>query len=145
MSHFSVTRMVEFDAGHRVPSHAGKCQNPHGHHYRVTASVSGALVTHGPEQGMVVDFGALKECLTQVTERMDHAMLVWEGDDELLGAMKGHGWRMVTMPLPPTAEGLAEILFKSLAPLVATRWNGRVELERLTVWETPTTAATFTP
>ena len=142
---YSITRTVEFDAGHRVPSHAGRCRNPHGHRYRVEVALTGSLFTNGPEQGMVADFGILKDILAQVTDRLDHAMLVWEGDEELLGALMGHGWRVVTLPLPPTAEFLAQLLYESVCPHVMTHWQGLVELERVTVWETPNCTATFTP
>ena len=105
----------------------------------------GPLVGHGPEQGMVADFGVLKDCLHQVTDRLDHAMLVWEHDAELLGALAGHDSRVVTLPVVPTAEGLAQVLFESLALVVAQRCDGWVELQRVTVWETPTTSATYVP
>jgi 6-pyruvoyltetrahydropterin/6-carboxytetrahydropterin synthase len=142
---YSITRSIEFDAGHRVPSHNGRCRNPHGHRYRVEVDLTGALFTSGPEQGMVADFGILKDILAEVTDRYDHAMIVWEGDEELLGALGGHGWRVVSLPLPPTAEFLAQLLYEATAPQVAINWSGQVELERLTVWETPTTSATYTP
>ena len=140
-----ITRSVEFEAGHRVLSHRGKCQHPHGHRYKVEAALIGPPVDHGPEQGMVADFGVLKDCLYWVTDRLDHAMLVWEHDAELLGALAGHDWGVVTLPVVPTAEGLAQVLFKSLALVVAQRCDYRVGLQRVTVWETPTTSATYVP
>ncbi len=94
---------------------------------------------------MVADFGVLKDCLYRVTDRLDHAMLVWEQDAELLGALAGHDWRVVTLPVVPTAEGLAQVLFESLALVVAQRCDDRVELQRVTVWETPNTSATSVP
>ena len=137
-----ITRSVEFDAGHRVHSYAGKCQYLHGHRHEVEAAVVGPLVDHRPEQGMVADFGVLKDCLCQVTDRLDHAMLVWEHAAEL---MTDHDWRVVTLPVVPTAEGLAQVLFKSLPVVVAQRCDCRVELQRVTVWETPTMLATYVP
>lgn len=55
----SVSKDVQFDAGHRVPSHASKCRNPHGHRYRVVAYCVGDVVEDGgsADDGMVVDFG----------------------------------------------------------------------------------------
>jgi 6-pyruvoyltetrahydropterin/6-carboxytetrahydropterin synthase len=140
-----VTRSVEFDAGHRVPSHGGRCRYPHGHRYRVEISVRGQLTLTGPEQAMVADFGMLKDCLHQVTDRLDHAFLVWDHDDELREVLKGRGWRVVELPMPPTAEALAELLFEGVLPLIVSRWSGRVELERVTVWETPSSSATYSP
>lgn len=140
----TVSKSVEFDAGHRVPAHDSKCRHPHGHRYRVTAYVSGPVhdARGQADDGMVLDFGVLKQMLTQlVHDRYDHAFLVWEGDQVLLGCFEhgGHDWRVVVVPFVPTAECLAKAIFDELdgylpAPLT---------LEAIDVNETPTSVATY--
>jgi 6-pyruvoyltetrahydropterin/6-carboxytetrahydropterin synthase len=146
MNHL-VTRAIELDAGHRVPLHHSKCRNPHGHRYKIEAGVSGPLVTtpHS-DHGMVVDFGALKELMVeQIHERWDHAFLVWEQDRELRACLEGHDWRVVILELVPTAENLAFLVFHDLRPWVEKAWDGRVKLEMIRVWETPSCTALYSP
>jgi 6-pyruvoyl-tetrahydropterin synthase len=52
-----------------------------------------------------------------------------------------HDWRVVTLPVAPTAQ----VLLESLAVVVAQRCDYRVELQRVTVQETPTRSATDVP
>jgi 6-pyruvoyltetrahydropterin/6-carboxytetrahydropterin synthase len=138
-----VAREVEFDAGHRVPYHASKCFNPHGHRYRVRATVRGDVrEDHGPEHGMVVDFGVLKALMVEaIHDRYDHSMIVWDHDDELLDALRGRGWSLVVEPVVPTAENLARLCFGFLED--ALRGHPRLTLQAVDVWETPTCVATY--
>lgn len=141
----SVTRRVEFDAGHRVPGHQGACANPHGHRYRVEVSAAGQVA----DDGMVVDFGVLKQAMvTHVHDLWDHAFLVWEGDHVLLEALSGHGWKVVALRVPPTAEHLASIIFQTLTIVLGVgdgvTCPGGVDVTQVTVWETPNCYATVT-
>lgn len=142
---YSVQREVQFDAGHRVPNHASKCRNPHGHRYRVVVSFTGSLV--GDEQasdyGMVVDFGAMSTLLrTHVHDPFDHGMVVWEDDTDLRTALEGHGWHVVVVPFVPTAENLARYFFDVLDAACQDEWGDTVTVERVQVYETPTGVAT---
>jgi len=146
MTTVEISKEIEFDAGHRVPFHASKCRNPHGHRYRLRASCSGAIVEEEgrPDSGMLVDFSVLKELLTTVVhDAWDHAMVVWDHDHELLDALEGHGWRVVPVPLIPTAENIAVMAWDMLAPGIAEHTGNELTLTRVTVWETPTSVAVY--
>lgn len=133
-----ITRRLTLDAGHRVPGHEGKCRNLHGHTYTVEVEVFGPI----PDDGMVLDFGVVKEIMATVLDPWDHAFLVWEQDTAVLAALDVDPlWRRVTLPYPPTAENLARIAANALrAPL---RRSG-VTLASVRVWETPNCWATWT-
>jgi 6-pyruvoyltetrahydropterin/6-carboxytetrahydropterin synthase len=60
---------VTIDCGHFLPGHS-KCGRPHGHTYRVEAVAEGPV-----KDGMVIDFGDLKERLREVVRPFDHVML----------------------------------------------------------------------
>ena len=112
---FQVQKEVEFDAGHRVPLHASKCRNPHGHRYRVRATVEGTLRQSGSSTGMVVDFGDLKALLTErVHDRYDHGFVVWEDDFALrtclTDAAAPEQWKVIVEPWHPTAENMAKAI-----------------------------------
>jgi len=139
----AITKRVEFDAGHRVPDHASKCANPHGHRYVVEAEISGPVIDQAgdPENGMVVDFGRLKALLVErVHDRWDHGFLVAESDTDLGEFLRSRGFKVDTLPVPPTAENLAAIIAFSLD--IAGQMPG-CRLTRLTVWETPTCSASW--
>lgn len=139
----TISKEVEFDAGHRVPLHASKCRNPHGHRYRVRATIAGEVQADGPEQGMLKDFSFLKHLLTTlIHDDWDHAFLC-AASDPLAGVLRGvdADWRVVVLPTVPTAENLAQLVFDRLAPDVEA--TGYV-LTEVAVWETPTSVAYVT-
>ena len=142
MSHTLVSKEVEFDAGHRVPNHASKCRNPHGHRYRVRVTLEGAVVMDdtSPEFGMVADFGFLKDVLMrEVHDPFDHSMIVHAEDVELLKALDGHDWKVVRFPLVPTAENLARFFAERID--YAVMGYPTFQLVEVAVWETPTCVA----
>ncbi len=145
----AITKHIEFDAGHRVPDHASKCRSPHGHRYRVEIEVSGPVQANvgDPENGMVVDYGRLKELLVGlVHDPWDHAMLCYEHDTALLAALSGaeDGWKVALLDRVPTAECLAQIVAERLSAPVAAI-HADCTLRRVTVWETPTCSASWQP
>lgn len=87
---FIISRSIEVDAGHRVPTHGSKCANLHGHRYKVIAEVSSlSLQTEdadgnikiNEQQDMVLDFGFLKDILVEHVDALcDHGMILWCDD-----------------------------------------------------------------
>ncbi len=136
MSTAIVIRKHEFDAGHRVATHEGKCRSPHGHRYVVEVAVRGGI----PASGMVIDFGVLGEVMAKVLdERYDHAFIVAADDHRMRKALDADDtWKVVVMAAPPTAENLALQLGRELA------WElhpHRLEIVSITVHETPKSRA----
>lgn len=76
-----ITREIGIDMGHRVTHHGSKCRNLHGHRYTIEATCSGPLFADGEQQGMVIDFGFLKEIMMDVIDaNHDHGMTLWIDD-----------------------------------------------------------------
>ena len=76
----SVCKTFTFDSAHYLPNYEGKCKNLHGHTFRLEVEVSSTLpkplITEGPKQGMVIDFGDLATAVqTQVIDVLDHSLL----------------------------------------------------------------------
>ena len=140
----TVSKEVEFDAGHRVPNHESKCRHPHGHRYRVRVTCEGQvnLDPMSPEFGMVIDFGVLKTVLVEeVHDRWDHATIVHSDDTELRQALDGHGWHVEIVPVVPTAENIARLIHE----LIRDRLPGELTVTTVEVWETPTSLAVYRP
>ena len=167
MSEFTISKQIELDAGHRVPLHASKCKNLHGHRYAVQLTIDGQLISEGSETGMVKDFGFVKELLNRVVhDPCDHSLIL-SVDDPMLPQMlfdppdvtlsdlkamiytdfQSHvtfgiqGTRIYCIKRVPTAENLAKHWGMLITPLLPEG----VLLASLDVWETPTSVATWTP
>ena len=69
-----------FDSAHFLTDYNGKCENLHGHQWRVTAYVRASeLGASGTEKDMVVDFATLKRIVREECDALDHTFLVEEG------------------------------------------------------------------
>src|SRR3989304_1419800 len=139
---YTVSKEIEFDAGHRVPNHKSKCHNPHGHRYKVQAVVEGPLgeETGSSDEGMVVDFSDLKALLTEIHDVVDHGFIIYDGDNELWNRLNGSGWKLIDVPFVPTAENIARWCYEYVT--YRLNWPG-CSLVRVNVWETPTSVATY--
>jgi len=141
---FLVSKEIEFDAGHRVPEHASKCRNPHGHRYRVVVNVEGALQAEGSSDGMVLDFGEIKSLLTErVHDVYDHSFIVKFDDpfaNYLMGFSRDNPCKIVLVGFTPTAENLAFAIFEDLAGPIEELG---AKLVCVLVWETPTSMAAY--
>jgi 6-pyruvoyltetrahydropterin/6-carboxytetrahydropterin synthase len=137
----SVTRRLEFDAGHRIPDHRSQCRNLHGHRYALEVTLTGETVSEpgAADHGMLMDFSEIKAIARErVTGVWDHAFLVYEGDAavrDFLRTLPGH--KTVVLDRVPTVENLAAIAFAALAPHYHGRYGKQLRLTRVRLYETP--------
>lgn len=136
-----ITRRLEFDAGHRVPSHASQCRHLHGHRYALEITLSGEIIrTEGAaEEGMVMDFSEVKAIANRVlVDQWDHAFLAYQDDRkvvEFLATLPGH--KTVVLPVVPTAENLAAEAFRVLDAAYRDTYGNQLRLHRVRLYETP--------
>ena len=145
-----IKRYVETDTGHRVPNHKSKCKHLHGHRYRFEAEIEGDIVTDSgvSEEGMLMDFSDISHVLTvYVHDIIDHAFVLYEGDEEAKKACEsmGDGHRTVIVPFIPTAENLAKWAFEQVQPHIQTAYGNRLQLVAMHFRETPKSLATWRP
>ena len=69
---FEVRVEADFAAAHFLRDYNGKCENLHGHNYKVYAHVKGPDLNEG---GMLMDFSKLKSALREVCKQLDHTNL----------------------------------------------------------------------
>lgn len=138
---YIISKEIEFDAGHRVPLHESKCKNPHGHRYKVRATIAGELITEGPESGMVRDFSIIKQLLTKhVHDVYDHGFMVYKDDHEMdpfISLCHVYNWKIIMTNFIPTAECLAKDIYDTLRAFLPN-------LLEVDVFETPTSIASYT-
>lgn len=69
---YEVRVTADFAAAHFLRDYNGKCENLHGHNYKVYAHVRGEVLNEG---GMLLDFTKLKGALRKVIGQLDHTNL----------------------------------------------------------------------
>lgn len=129
-----ITKRVEFDAAHRLPSHAGRCRNLHGHRYVLEVCVAGPVCS----RGMVLDFGELGELIESVAGRWDHACVLVYSDARLLEAVRAEGLKLVELAREPTTEVIARALFEEVAQELGPSPARTYHLDSLRLYESPT-------
>jgi len=122
---YEVTVEAGFSSGHYLRNYRGKCENPHGHNYKVRVTLAGAELD---PTGMLLDFKLLKHVMHPVIERIDHQML---NDLEPF------------IELNPSAENLARYFYDQTNLQLLEMTEGRVRVKDCTIWETDTTTATY--
>jgi 6-pyruvoyltetrahydropterin/6-carboxytetrahydropterin synthase len=123
---FEVSVEETFAAGHALRGYRGKCENVHGHNYRVRAIVAGEALDAA---GLLVDFVDLKQILRAIIENLDHRFL---NDVPPFDTMN------------PTAENMAQYFHQEMSRRLdgAGRPNP-VRVAEVKVWETDTATATY--
>jgi 6-pyruvoyltetrahydropterin/6-carboxytetrahydropterin synthase len=121
---FEVQVEYSFAAGHALRGYKGKCENVHGHNYKVQLVVAGEQLD---ATGMLMDFVEVKKTIKGLVERLDHRFLNDVPPFDVLN---------------PSAENIAKYFSDELEPSVKNRG---LQVHAVTIWETDTTAATYRP
>ena len=136
-----ITRRLEFDAGHRIPSHHSKCRHLHGHRYAIEVTLSGSIITEAgaAEQGMVMDYSEVKRIANAaLVDLWDHAFLVYRQDLDVLQFLQSlDDHKTVVLDTPPTAENLALTAFRILDAAYQDSYGNHLRLEQVRLFETP--------
>jgi 6-pyruvoyltetrahydropterin/6-carboxytetrahydropterin synthase len=122
---FEVTVEDSFAAGHYLRNYKGKCENPHGHNYKIRVTLAGAELD---KAGLLLDFKELREVMKHVIDRLDHQMI---NDIEPFTAIN------------PSAENLAKYFYDESNTRLQSVTKGRVRVKDVTVFETDTTTAKY--
>lgn len=124
---FEVRVEADFAAAHFLKNYNGKCENLHGHNYKVYAHAKGTQLDEG---GMLLDFSILKNTLRQVCKGLDHTCL----ND------------MEVFKQNPSAERIAFYIYSKitdLLPELKERDDGKAFLYAVDVFETEGSRARY--
>ena len=129
----TITRRLEFDYGHRVLGHGGKCRSLHGH--RGVAEIT-VQATQLDGLGMVVDFSLVKELIGGwIDAHWDHTLLLHPSDPQLAHLQETEERPPYTMiEGNPTAENMAAHLWGVSSRLLSSRGFTVVNIR---IFETP--------
>ncbi len=128
-----------FAAAHFLKGYQGKCSNLHGHEWRVEVRVaSGELTPEGSDRDMVIDFGDLKQTLSDLLAPFDHVTIAEAGSlaPRTLEAFRDEGFTVVEVPFRPTAESFARYFYEELKKTGCPVYD-------VTVYESPGNSALY--
>ena len=122
---FELRVVTRFAAAHQLTMVGAKCENLHGHNWKIEVYVQGESLDKG---GVLVDFGVIKRHVRELMETLDHKYL---NDLDYFG----NG-------TPPSSENIARYLADSLISRLALPG---VRVSRVTAWESDDASATYIP
>ncbi len=128
-----------FDAAHFLTDYHGKCENLHGHRWRVVAYLAqDELQDAGTHKDMVIDFAEFKHALRDLTEAFDHSFVVEEGSlmDKTLACLREEGFSLSIVPFRTTAENLSRYFADRLE-------EQGFPVSEVDVYETPNNCAIY--
>jgi 6-pyruvoyltetrahydropterin/6-carboxytetrahydropterin synthase len=120
---YQVSVEGHFDAAHFLREYGGKCENLHGHRFKVVVSLKMAKLN---KIGLAYDFVELKRHLGEVLSRFDHTSL-----NDVPPFDK----------INPSSENIAVTIYDELKG----RFSGGVTLSSVEVWESPESRVTYSP
>ena len=117
--------MIErnFSSAHQLRGYQGKCENLHGHNYKIEIYARGSELNN---IGLLVDFVELKRAADEIVTYLDHKNL-----NELEPFVEEQN---------PSAENVARFVLESIASKID---DYRVRIYKVKCWETPTSVATY--
>jgi len=119
---FELKILNHFSAAHQLTMVGEKCENLHGHNWRVEVCVKGERLN---EAGVLVDFGIIKAHVKTIMKRLDH---------QFLNELPYFGNSQ------PSSENLAIYIADSLKEMIDVPG---VVVSRVTTWESDNACATY--
>ena len=120
---YQVSVEGHFDAAHYLRDYGGKCENLHGHRFKVVVSLK---VKKLNKIGLAYDFTELKRRLNEVLDRFDHTSL-----SEVPPFDK----------INPSSENIAREIYERLKK----HFPEGVVLSSVEVWESPESRVKYSP
>ncbi|MFQ5866831.1 MAG: 6-carboxytetrahydropterin synthase QueD [bacterium] len=111
-----------FSAAHNLRGYKKKCEKLHGHNWKVRVGIRGGELDRA---GMLIDFREVKDYLERILEKLDHKYL-----NKILHFKVTN----------PTSENIARFIYTELK---ARLKSSHYEVNKVTVWESDTTSATY--
>ena len=122
---FEVTVQQTFAAGHALRNYRGKCENVHGHNYKVEVTIQGEQLD---SIGLLVDFVELKRVIKGVIEYLDHQFINDLTPFDILN---------------PSAENIAKFFHDRISEGLVV--DVPISIAQVKVWETDTSSAVYRP
>ena len=123
---FEVAVEQSFASAHALRNYKGRCENVHGHNWKVQVVIEGEKLD---ATGMLVDFLDVKSFMGEVLDRIDHQFLNEIPPFDVVN---------------PSAENIAEYFYQQLSGKLADI-PVPVRIREVKIWETEIQSATYRP
>ena len=139
MSIIRITKEFQFEMAHALLGYDGPCKNIHGHSYKLKVTVKGKVKedTADSDEGMVIDFGIIKDIVNElIIDKYDHSLVLNEKmkiEEEQFEFMN----KLIIVPFQPTCEKL----LVHYADLIQSKLPSNIQLHSLFLRETPNSYA----
>lgn len=146
---YEVTKEFNFEAGHCLDQHPGKCKNLHGHNYKVFVTLSIEDADELNDMEMVMDFYDLNSFAKPFFDEFDHAFIFNINSEdpferEIYEVCIKHGRKVRKFETRATAECMADYFYHYLNSKLKEQYPSSFALiNKVTVYETPTSFATY--
>jgi len=141
MSKIRVTKKFHFEMAHALYEYDGLCRNIHGHTYNLEITLLGEIRKEPgqPKDGMVIDFGNLKQLVkSNIVNKFDHSLVVSSlFPKEHIEAMKKATDRLIVFDFQPTSENMVVYFSEILQQVLPSN----VSLFSIRLYETATSYA----
>jgi 6-pyruvoyltetrahydropterin/6-carboxytetrahydropterin synthase len=123
---FEVAVEQSFASAHALRNYKGRCENVHGHNWKVRVVIEGEKLD---ATGMLVDFLDVKSFMGEILDRIDHQFLNEIPPFDVVN---------------PSAENIAEYFYQQLNGKL-TETPVPVRIREVRIWETEIQSATYRP
>ena len=120
---FELKVVTHFAAAHRLKMVAKKCEDLHGHNWKIEVYIAGNRLN---DAGVLVDFGEVKKHISEIMNTLDHKYLNeldWFQDEN-----------------QPSSENIARHIAERLQKSIG---NSHIKVTRVTAWESEDACATY--
>ncbi len=116
----------DFSSAHQLRGYKGKCENIHGHNWKVVASIKGNILN---EIGLLIDFHDLKKMLSDILKNLDHQNI---NDIPPFDTLN------------PSSENIAKYISDTFNEKLK-EVSKDIQIDSITVWESQTSRCTYKP
>lgn len=139
MSVIRITKEFQFEMAHALVGYDGPCKNIHGHSYKLKVTVKGEVKegTSDSDEGMVIDFGIIKQIVNElIVNKYDHSLVLNEKMDIDISQFQFMN-SLIISPYQPTCENL----LVDFAGMIQEKLPHQIKLHSLFLRETPNSYA----
>jgi len=121
---YEVTIIKSFSAAHLLAQIGGKCEELHGHNFKVEVTVAAPNLN---KSGLLIDFRVVKKWLNEIIDQMDHKYLNEQPNFSGIN---------------PSAENIAKYIYDQIKTQAK---ESQAQIARIKVWESENAAVTYIP
>jgi 6-pyruvoyltetrahydropterin/6-carboxytetrahydropterin synthase len=105
-----IAKEFQWEMGHRLSFHKGKCRNLHGHSYKLWIELNGKEDANG----LLMDYYDLANLIYPIIEKIDHSFMVSSKDISLIDALNKLDSKMVIVEFESTAENICKYIIEEI-------------------------------